>query len=451
MSKTSSLYKSILHLISINGFSYFVMFLSSVIIFRTVDKSYYGLYVIMMSLFAITELLMAGLNDCIVRFLNDKIPLKDKQGIIFFVLLYKYFLIFLFIICIYIGKKYGFFEFLIGNYNEVSSVVSSFLIVVILNGLLSNFISVNTCILNSQKEYKYTAKAEFIRNVVYLIIVFILSFYTSNYLHYLYSSIVISVFMLLFLALRIASDFNSFSFIEVLKAKTNIEIAKKYIFTYSAPLTGSSILTYVKNNLPTIILGKEFSLEGVAVFSILKTFFKALHSLSGSFINPMMSQFLDLKKYSDMFSKSLNTIFIGVLFLRTSLYFLLLFLVDHLFLLYKLSNSEVNKFIFYVLGIEYIVAGMLTIYGIILKLESNTRKVLNASLIRFATEIVLIYFILLEYGVMGAAIILLIARYVETLVTYLYVRNRTIFPYSWLLLVLFLLTIIYYLNKMQLI
>ena len=111
MSKTSSLYKSILHLISINGFSYFVMFLSSVIIFRTVDKSYYGLYVIMMSLFAITELLMAGLNDCIVRFLNDKIPLKDKQGIIFFVLLYKYFLIFLFIICIYIGKKYGFFEF----------------------------------------------------------------------------------------------------------------------------------------------------------------------------------------------------------------------------------------------------------------------------------------------------------------------------------------------------
>jgi len=257
--------------------------------------------------------------------------------------------------------------------------------------------------------------------------------------------------MLLFIALRITSDFNSFSFIEVLKAKTNLEIAKKYIFTYSAPLTGSSILTYVKNNLPTIILGKEFSLEGVAVFSILKTFFKALHSVSGSFINPMMSQFLDLNKYSDQFSKSLNTIFIGVLFIRTSLYFLLLFLVEHLFLLYNLSNSEINKFIFFVLGLEYIAAGMLTIYGIILKLESNTRKVLNASLIRFASEILLIYLILLEYGVMGAAIILLIARYVETLVTYLYVRNRKLFPYSWLLLVLLLVIIIYYSNKMQLI
>ena len=108
-------------------------------------------------------------------------------------------------------------------------------------------------------------------------------------------------------------------------------------------------------------------------------------------------------------------------------------------------------FIFYVLGLEYIVAGMINIYGIILRLESNTRKVLNASLTRFAVEIILIYLILLEYGIMGAALILLIARYIETLVTYLYARNRKLFPFSWLLLVLFFLAIIYYFNKMLLI
>ena len=93
-----SLYKSILHLLTINGGSYLIMFLNSVIIFRTVDKSYYGLYVVMISLFAITELLMAGLNDSIVRFLKDKVPLKDKQGIVLFVLIYKYLLITIFII-----------------------------------------------------------------------------------------------------------------------------------------------------------------------------------------------------------------------------------------------------------------------------------------------------------------------------------------------------------------
>ena len=447
----NSLYKSIFKLLGINGFSYLVMFLSSVIIFRTVDKSYYGLYVIMLSLFAITELMMAGLNDCIVRFLNDKISLKEKQSIVFFVLLYKYFLISIFIVCAYLGRKYGFLEFLIGNYNEVSSVVNSFLFVVILNGLLSNFISINNSILNSQKEYKYTAKVEFFRNIVSLIVVFTLSFFTTNYLHYLYSGIVISLFLLIFLASRISRYFNSFSLIEVIKAKTNLEVAKKYILPYSAPLTGSSILTYVKNNLPILILGKEFSLEGVAVFSILKTFFKALHSVSGSFVNPMMSKFLELKNHGDEFFKNLNTIYFGILFLRTSLYLVFLFLVDYLFLLYKLSNSEANKFIFFVLGLEYVVAGLSSIYGIILRLEGNTRKVLNVSLVRFTVELVLLYFLLLKYGIMGAALVLLIARYVEILVSYLYVRNLKLFPYSWLFLVLFFLAIIYYFNKMQLI
>ena len=111
----NSLLKSIIHLIGVNGVSYFLLFLISIVIFRTVDKSFYGLYVIMLSLFAIVELLMAGFNDSIVRFLKDKIPLVDKQNIVLFVLYYKYFLIFSFITIVYFAKQYGFFEFLIGN------------------------------------------------------------------------------------------------------------------------------------------------------------------------------------------------------------------------------------------------------------------------------------------------------------------------------------------------
>ena len=84
-------------MLGVNGLSYLILFLISIVIFRTVDKSYYGLYVIMLSLFAIVELLMAGFNDSIVRFLKDKIPLVDKQSIVLFVLYYKYFLIFSFI------------------------------------------------------------------------------------------------------------------------------------------------------------------------------------------------------------------------------------------------------------------------------------------------------------------------------------------------------------------
>ncbi len=104
-----SITRSIAHLLGVNGMSYLILFLISIVIFRTVDKSYYGLYVIMLSLFAVIELLMAGFNDSIVRFLKDKIPLVDKQSIVLFVLYYKYFLIFLFVSIVYTARQYGFF------------------------------------------------------------------------------------------------------------------------------------------------------------------------------------------------------------------------------------------------------------------------------------------------------------------------------------------------------
>lgn len=448
MSLIQPLYKSILHLLGVNGLGYFVLLLISVIIFRTVDKSYYGLYVILISLFAIIELLMTGFNDSIMRFLKDKIPLKEKQNIVFFVICYKYSLILFFICCALIARKIGFFEFLIGNYQQVSEVVDSFLLVVILNGVISTLISINNCILNSQKKYKLTANIGLIRNIVYLIIVLLLSYNTTNYLHYLYASIILSGLILIFLSNKIYKDFNEFYIFSILKSNLSLTTGKKYIFPYVSPLTASSVLTYVKNHLPTLILGKEFSLENVAVFSILKTFFKALHSVSSSFVDPMMSKFLELKENIIDFSKQIGTIFVYSFLLRLILFAAVVILIEYIFLAYNIENSGVNQFIFYVLGIEFIIAGMILIYGIVLRLENNTKKVFKASLIRFAVELFLIYLILFDFGILAAALILLIARYIETLATYFFVRKEGIFYLSRALLFVFLLIILYFILQL---
>ncbi len=443
-----SITRSIAHLLGVNGMSYLILFLISIVIFRTVDKSYYGLYVVMLSLFAIVELLMAGFNDSIVRFLKDKIPLIDKQNIVLFVLYYKYFLIFLFIAIVYGAKQYGFFEFLIGNYDEVSYIVDSFLLVAILNGLLSVFIGVNNCILNAQHQYKLTANLSLVRNTVYLLIVTTLSFYTQDYLDYLYSSIAVSVAMLMFLSIKISKDFSEFSIPSLIRPKFNVDIGKKYIFPYAIPLTGSSLLTYAKNHLPILILGKEFALEDVAVFSILKTFFKALHSVSGSFIDPMMSKFLELKNNAKDFSKKINKIFYGTFILRLFSFVVLSLLIQYFFLIYKIEDNEINQFIFYVLGLEYVIAGMILGYGIVLRLDKTTNKVLTASIARFVVELTLIYLILLDYGIMAAALILLIARYVETVTTYLLIRKQRIFKKSGFILLSFIPIIIYSISKL---
>ena len=63
-------------------------------------------------------------------------------------------------------------------------------------------------------------------------------------------------------------------------------------------------------------------------------------------------------------------------------------------------------------------------------------------------ELRLIYFILLDYGIVAAAIILLIARYIETLVTFIYIRNQRFFKYSEMLLLCFSIIIVYLFYKM---
>jgi O-antigen/teichoic acid export membrane protein len=424
------------------------MFLISIVIFRTVDKSHYGLYVVIVSLFAVIDLLLAGLNDSIVRFLNDKISLNKKQNIVLLILFYRYSLIFMFVAAIYIARQSGFFEFLIDNYSEVADILDSFLIVAILNGVIGTIIGINTSVLNSQKYYKLNANLGLIRNAIYLLIVLLLSLSTEDYLDYLHSSILLSLILLLYLSIKIHKQCYEFSLGSLIRTKLNLSVIKQYIFPYSVPLTLSSLLTYVKNHLPILILGKEFSLGEVAIFSILKTLFKSMHSISGSFIDPMMAKFLELKNNTKTFTKKINAIFYGTFALRFFSFLVFIFLMKYFFLIYKIENNEISQFIYYVLGIEYVIAGMILSYGVILKLEKSTIKILIASIVRFVIEALLIFFLLIEYGIMAAAVILLVARYTETVTTYFLIIRQGILNWTGFLLVICVLPVLYFLSKL---
>jgi hypothetical protein len=164
-----------------------------------------------------------------------------------------------------------------------------------------------------------------------------------------------------------------------------------------------------------------------------------------------MSKFLELKNNSKDFSTKMNAIFYGTFFLRLFSFVFLSLLVQYFFLIYKIEDNEINQFIFYVLGLEYVIAGMILSYGIVLRLDKTTKKVLIASIVRFIVELTLIYLILLEYGIMAAALILLIARYVETVLTYLFISRQRIFNKSGFILFIFALPILYYLYKLSII
>jgi len=447
LQKKDSLLRIISYLLTTNGLNYLVLFLASVLIFRNVDKSFYGVYVVLMSLFAFPELLMAGFNETITRFIKDKIPLADKQSIILNVLYYKLILLSAFTVIIYMAWRFSLFELLINNYENISDGLGGFIWIAILNSYVGIFLGVNSNILVSQYDYRFSGYIGLIRNIVYLMIVFGLTFYTHEYIYYLYCNFTIGLFLLVVLSLRINRVYPDYSFMTLMQLKPSSGIYKQYIIPYGSPLTVSSILTYVKNHLPIIILGKDFALEDVAFFSVIKVFFKALHGLTSSFLDQITSKFIALKDNYKKWALAVISLFYGGVLIRVVVIIGAIFFSPYFFEIYKIEDTSLTRLVFYLLSAEFFIAGLMNNFGFVLRMEDTTRKVLMISLIRFVVELSLIYFLLPKYGVVAAALILLLARYVETCCAYLLLINKRFLRHTVIFLIGALPVVYYFVGQ----
>ena len=143
----------------------------------------------------------------------------------------------------------------------------------------------------------------------------------------------------------------------------------------------------------------------------------------------------------------MNGIYYGFFTIRLFIYITLIFLIEYFFILYKLNDTDVNRLIFYILGFEFIIAGMMVSYSVLLNLRKTTVHTLYISLGRFTVEIILIYFLLFEYGVLAAALILLLSRYFETFVAYFFINNEKVFKFTFLTIILAIPCVMYFVSE----
>lgn len=443
----NSFSRILIYLFSSSIINYAILFLISILIFKNVDKSDYGLYVVLMSIFAILELFMGGYNQSIARYLKEKIPQEDKQQIILYIFYYKYLLLIIFLLILFILNYFGFFPYIINNYSSIEDNIHNYIVIAILNSIVSIMLGLSTVILTSLYYYRFVNFFNILKNLTYLICVLCLIFITNEYLIFLYTNFFISLILLTILSLKIIKEHKEYSFLGLIKIKFEISVYKKYLHSYATPLTMTSLLTYVKNHLPIIILGKDFELEDVAVFSILKNFFKALHTLTGSFIGALNSRFVEMRNNKKKFQIVINAIYYGTLIMRIFIYGMVILFIKYLFMIYNLDDNYINKLLVSILGIEFIIAGMMSIYGTLISLKTNTKQLVYISVGRFFLECILIYLILFEYGILGAALILLLSRYFETFLAYLFIRKENVLKFTFISIFFIILPIFYYIEK----
>jgi len=87
-----------------------------------------------------------------------------------------------------------------------------------------------------------------------------------------------------------------------------------------------------------------------------------------------------------------------------------------------------------IIGAEFILAGNMSIYGWLIMHKDSTLQLLYISILRFLVELGLIYLILVKFGILGAALVLLLSRFFELIFTY-FIYDKKLIVYSTLLIV----------------
>jgi len=421
------LIKIILLLIGGNFANYLLMFFISLLVFRTVDRYEYGLFVTISSFLAIFLLLMSGYVQTVERYIKENINTSDKQKIIAFVFYYRLLLLVAMIGFVLLFRSYDFFNYFQSDKGYQLDIFDQFIFIAILNTIVSVFTQLNKSILKSMYQYRLVIKSEIVTNAIILACTIYLISFTQEYIYILFLFLVVRFFLALWISFNLNTMYREYSLLPICRQGFDLKIYKKYIISYATPLKASSVLTYIKNNIPILIIGKEFGMDNVAVYSVIKNFFKALHSFSGSFLSFLTSKFIDLKRNFDVFKMTQSFIYYATFFSRSAIYVSLVFLSDYFFEIYNIYVTDSLVLVFLILGLEYVVAGIMENYGVLLLLHNDTYKQLYVSLIRAISELLLIYLLLFDYGIVGAAIVMLLSRYIETLYAMiLVIRDRII-------------------------
>jgi len=420
------LLESIIKLLKYNTIGYLLIFITSIIIFRTVDKSSYGLYVLVISFFAISDLILSGVNESIVKLLKDHVNTNKAKQILKIAYQTKLLVIFFIFSLLITLFQYGVLIDFFNIENTDEALFKYFIYVGFVSNLIGGINGIISAILNSIMQYENTAKISFIKSLFYLIFVISIAQFTNEYIFFLILNLILSFVFMLFLIRKVLFLMPQLHR-SLFKEKINISFIKKEIIPYFFPLQGVSLLSYIKNHIPVIFLGNYTSLEQVASFSIIKLFFKNIHTLASSFFYPMTSKFMELSSSKTLLRRTLEKILYYSFGARFAILTLLIIFNNEFLGIYGINNDKEIQLVSIIFGLEFLISGVIHCYNVPLRLEKKTLTIFKIAFFRALFELILIFTLLEELGVVGAAIVFLFSRIFETIVAYLYVLRFKLF------------------------
>ncbi len=397
-------------------FSSAIMFISSIILIRALPKEDYGLYILALAFFAFFELLLSGSDASLIRF----IPTSGKQEqhrLIGTVLAIKSFITIFILILLFFTYSLS-IDLL--NISEKNLETYTILYIIISVGFIFKYITTTTTtIINSFMLYDVLFKLTIISSISSLIVAILVSFFELNIWQYLLISTIFA-FIYSLLSVYMLYIQNKISYkilIKTINISTIKDIFKNRISSYSLPLFGVSMLSYIKNYLPTYLFGTMVSLETLAVYSIFKKITDFLHKGYAGFIQSLYPKLFQMMHSK---SKAIDKLFWIGLGLRLMVFIALYFGYDVILSLYDIQESNLDSLIFIVLISAFFVMYFATFSNLIVMNSKQTGVILWASITRTVLSTALIFVLYQLFNMVG----LILSIFLSSLIGLTYMMSH---------------------------
>lgn len=424
-------------------FSAFVLFLSSIIVIRALPKEEYGLYILTLGFFAFFDLLLGGTDASLTRF----IPTSGKRvqhHLVATVLSIKT-LITLAILTLFVLL----YDFSINILNISSNYLFAYenLYLIASLGFISKYVLTSTLtLLNAYMLYDELFKLTVINSLATLIIALFVSFFSLNVWQYV---LLTTIFSFIYTIISMVTIYRQkkLSF-RIIISSINMKIIKcifnEKILLYSLPLFGGGLMSYIKNYLPSLMLGVMVSLETLAVYSIFKRLTDFLHKGHAGFIQGLYPR---LFKMIHTKSKAIYKLYYIGFVLRV-LVFITLYLGYEVILdIYKIQESKYDYLIFLVLVSVFLTMYIGIFFNLIIQSQGNTFAMLKAAFIRTFPIVSIVPLAYFYYDLFGLISAIFISEMGFVLILLIMIKSNYLFKlmlssYSFLLfLFLFIMLI----------
>lgn len=404
-------------------FSSVILFVSSIILIRALPKDDYGLYILTLAFFAFFELLLAGTDASIIRFIPTS-GKKIQHQLIATVLTIKTIIMILILLALLVSYNIS-IELLHIPDSKLQTYTILYSIITI--SFVFQFMSTSiTTILNAWMLYDVLFKLTIFNSLSSFFVACAVAIFHLNIWEYVLFNAVFS-FVYMVLSIYMIHIQNRISY-QSLLLYINLNIMKtiiqQKILSYSLPLFGVSILSYIKNYLPSFLFGSMVSLETLAVYNIFKKITDTLHKIYASFI-----QGLYPKLFKMIYSKSeaMNKLFWIGLILRIIIFTGLHLLYDFILSIYTIQESRYDYLIFVVLSSTFLITYFSIFSNMLIMGAKKTNTIFTATLIRTFLSLI-ITFLLFKYFLIKG---LILSIYISSLfgLSYLVVQSKKLYDY----------------------